>query len=117
MLIARPVFLKLIGQSSEFRAYIFRFVGERVTQLMELIDAVAFHRLDQRLATLLLTQGPVIATTHQNLADELGSVREVVSRILGDFQAQHLVQLDRGQIFVLNMEALQQRAHSNSHVT
>lgn len=117
VLIARPVFLKLIEQSSEFRAYIFRFFGERITRLMELIDAVAFRRLDQRLAALLLMQGPVMATTHQNLADELGSVREVISRILEDFQAQNIVQLDRGQVNVLDREALWKRAHTISYVT
>ena len=109
--IARPVFLQLVEQSPEFRTYIFRFFGERVTRLMELIEAVAFCRLDQRLAALLLVNGPVIAATHQNLADELGSVREVVSRILGDFQAQNIVRLDRGQIVVLDREALQKRAY------
>jgi CRP/FNR family transcriptional regulator len=112
--IPRWIFLQLVEQSPEFRTYIFSFFGERVTRLMELIDAVAFHRLDQRLAALLLRQGPVMVTTHQNLADELGSVREVVSRILGDFQQQNIVQLDRGQIFVLDREALQKRAHSIS---
>jgi CRP/FNR family transcriptional regulator, anaerobic regulatory protein len=64
-----------------------------------------------------LLHGPVIAATHQNLADELGSVREVVSRILGDFQAQNILRLDRGQIFVLDREALHQRAHRGSSVT
>jgi CRP/FNR family transcriptional regulator, anaerobic regulatory protein len=115
--IARYVFMQLVEQSPEFRSYLFRFFGERVTRLMELIDAVAFHRLDQRLAALLLMHGPVVATTHQSLADELGSVREVVSRILGDFQAQRIVQLDRGQIFILNREALQQRARNGISVT
>jgi CRP/FNR family transcriptional regulator, anaerobic regulatory protein len=109
--IARPVFLQLVEQSPEFRTYIFRFFGERVTRLMELIEAVAFRRLDQRLAALLLMRGPAIAATHQNLADELGSVREVVSRILGDFQAHNIVRLDRGQIVVLDREALQKRAY------
>ncbi len=112
--ISRRVFLQLVEQSLEFRTYIFRFFGERVTQLMELIAAVAFRRLDQRLAALLLMHGPVIATTHQSLADELGSVREVISRILEDFQAQNIVQLDRGQVNVLDGEALRKRAHSMS---
>ena len=62
-------------------------------------------------------QGPVMATTHQNLADELGSVREVISRILEDFQAQNIVQLDRGQVNVLDREALWKRAHTISYVT
>jgi CRP/FNR family transcriptional regulator, anaerobic regulatory protein len=115
--ISREVFLQLVEQSPEFRINIFHMFGERVTRLMELIDAVAFRRLDQRLAALLLLHGPVIAATHQSLADDLGSVREVVSRILGNFQAQNILRLDRGQIFVLDREALRQRVHRSSSVT
>jgi len=112
--ISRRIFLQLVEQSPEFRSYIFRFFGERVTQLMELINAVAFRRLDQRLAALLLLHGPVIATTHQSLADELGSVREVISRILEDFQTQNIIRLDRGQVNVLDREELWKRAHNSS---
>jgi CRP/FNR family transcriptional regulator, anaerobic regulatory protein len=112
--ISRWVFLQLVEESLKFRTYIFHFFGERVTRLMELIDAVAFRRLDQRLAALLLMRGPVIASTHQKLADELGSVREVISRILEDFQKQNIVQLDRGQVKVVDREALCDRAHSIS---
>jgi len=107
----RPVFMQWVESSPEFRAFIFRFFGERVTQLMELIEAVAFRKLDQRLAERLLRNGPAIEATHQGLADELGSVREVISRILEDFRAQDLVRLDRGQIHVLNRPALEKLAH------
>ncbi len=62
--------------------------------------------MDQRLAELLVRRGPVIQTTHQMLADELGSVREVVSRILKDFESQSLVQLQRGRIRVADQQAL-----------
>jgi CRP/FNR family transcriptional regulator len=55
---------------------------------MTLIEEVAFGKMDQRLASLLLTKGVFMETTHQGLADELGSVREVVSRILKDFETQ-----------------------------
>jgi CRP/FNR family transcriptional regulator len=112
VLIERPMFLQLIAQSAEFRTAVFRFFGERVTRLMELIEAATFRRLDQRLAALLLMRGPVMTTTHQNLADELGSVREVISRILEDFQAQHIVRLDRGQVDVLDEAALRKRAYA-----
>jgi CRP/FNR family transcriptional regulator len=103
----RSIFLEMVEQSPEFRTYIFRFFGERVAHLMEIIEAVTFRKLDRRLAQYLLQNGPVIAVTHQVLAAELGSVREVISRILEDFRAQGMVQLDRGQIQVLDEQALE----------
>jgi CRP/FNR family transcriptional regulator len=111
VIVPRSVFLKLVEQSPEFRTFIFRFFGERATLLMELIEAVAFRKLDRRLAEFLRKKGPVIEITHQSLADELGSVREVISRILEDFRARGMVQLDRGQINVLDVEALERFEH------
>jgi CRP/FNR family transcriptional regulator, anaerobic regulatory protein len=111
VVLPRSVFLQMVELSPEFRTYIFRFFGERVTHLMELIESVAFRKLDQRLAEFLLKKGPVIEITHQSLAVELGSVREVVSRILEDFRAQGIVQLDRGQIHVLDEQALERLSH------
>jgi len=111
VVVPRSVFLQMVEQSPEFRTYIFRFFGERVTHLMELIEAVAFRKLDRRLAQFLLKNGPLIEVTHQSLAAELGSVREVVSRILEDFRAQGIVQLDRGQIHVLDEKALEKLAY------
>ena len=112
VVVPRAVFMQLIEQSPEFRTAIFRFFGDRLTRLMELIEATTFRRLDRRLAMLLLTRGPVIATTHQYLADELGSVREVISRILEEFQAQNFVRLERGQVCVLDEAALREQAHA-----
>ena len=107
VMVPRPVFLNLVELSPEFRTYIFRFFGERVTHLMELIEAVAFRKLDQRMAEFLLKKGPLIEITHQSLAAELGSVREVVSRILEDLRLQGIVTLDRGKIRVLDEQALE----------
>ena len=74
---------------------------------MQLVEEVAFTRLDRRLARLLLARSddPVV-TTHQQLADELGSVREIVSRLLKGFADQGLVALAREQITVLDREGL-----------
>jgi len=111
VIVPRAVFLQMVEQSPEFRTFIFRFFGERVTHLMELIEAVAFRKLDRRLAQFLLKNSPVLEVTHQNLAAELGSVREVISRILEDFRAQGIVQLDRGQIHVLDKQALERLSY------
>ena len=77
---------------------------------MLLVEAVAFQRLDRRLAALLLTRGDAIQQTHQSLAEELGSVREIVSRLLRRFEEQGLVALGRERITVLNLPALQKVA-------
>jgi CRP/FNR family transcriptional regulator, anaerobic regulatory protein len=112
VIVPRPVFLNMVEESPDLRTYIFRFFGERVTHLMELIEAVAFRKLDRRLAEFLLKKGPVIEITHQKLAAELGSVREVVSRILEDLRAQGIVVLDRGKICVSDVQALEKLIRS-----
>ena len=74
---------------------------------MELVEEVAFQRLDQRLARLLLAKGAdTLIATHQQLAEELGSVREIVSRLLKGFAAQGLVALGREQIAIKDRDGL-----------
>lgn len=104
--IKQSLFTRLVAGCPPFREFAFRFFGDRLTRLMTLIEEVAFGKMDQRLASLLLTKGSSIETTHQTLADELGSVREVVSRILKDFEGQGIVELERGQIRVRDEQAL-----------
>jgi len=93
-----PIFNRLVTEHEPFRTYVFSLFADRLSELMQLVEAVAFQRLDQRLAALLLGKGKVIRTTHQQLADELGSVREIVSRLLRSFADQGLVALSREQI-------------------
>jgi len=97
-----PTFNRLVVEHEPFRTYVFSLFAERISELMQLVEAVAFQRLDQRLAALLLGKGKVIRTTHQQLADELGSVREIVSRLLRGFADQDLVALSREQVEILD---------------
>jgi CRP/FNR family transcriptional regulator len=71
-----------------------------------LIDAVAFHKLDRRLAAALLGRGQQLLVTHQALADELGTVREIVTRLLRRFEREGWVSLGREQIQIVNGAAL-----------
>src|SRR6266704_1507601 len=71
-----------------------------------LLDDVDFRRLDQRLASRLLSHGKPLTITHQMLADELGTTREVVSRTLESFQESGLLRLGRKRIEVLDRKAL-----------
>lgn len=100
-------FKRLIASHESFRDYIFGLFSERLTDLMQLVSAVTFQKLDQRLAALLVTKPSPIRTTHQALADELGSAREMVSRLLKGFAEQGWVRLGREQIEVVDASALQ----------
>lgn len=106
----QPVFQRLLSEHEPFRNYVFSLFAERIGELMQLVEAVAFQKLDQRLATLLLGKGKVIHMTHQALADELGSVREIVSRLLKTFAEQGLVSLGREQIEIVDASRLRRIA-------
>jgi CRP/FNR family transcriptional regulator len=108
-LLPRPLFDELLGQPA-FREFVFHLFAERLAELMQLVEEVAFHKLDRRLASLLLGKGKVVRATHQQLADDLGSVREMVSRLLKGFAEQGLVQLSREHIEILDAAGLRRIA-------
>ena len=98
-----------------FRRFVFGVFAERLADLMALAEAVAFQRLDQRLAQALLGRGSPIRSTHHALADELGTVREIVSRLLSRFERSGWVALGRERIEVLNAPALRALASGGGH--
>ncbi len=104
-LLPRADFDALLAEPA-FRAFVFRLFAERMAGLMELVEEVAFRQLDQRLAAHLLGHGSVVHATHQALADELGTVREMVSRLLKGFEAQGLVRLGRERIEITDPRRL-----------
>jgi len=106
VVVSKSLFHLLVGQHAPFRAYIFSLFAGRLSDLMQLVEEVAFRKLDQRLASLLLAKGENVHVTHQGLADELGSVREIISRLLKNFQDQGLVALGREQIQILDSARL-----------
>lgn len=110
LLLPRDAFEALLAHEP-FRAFVFRLFSDRIADLMQLIEEVAFRKLDQRLAALLLGHGRLVHASHQQLADELGSVREIVSRLLKGFAAQGLVALGREQIEILDAAGLRRIAH------
>lgn len=97
-------------ETPAFRDEVLGLFAERMADLTSLIDAVAFHRLDGRLASALLGHGSDIHCTHQALADELGTVREMVTRLLRRFEREGWVQLGREQIHIANAAALRDLA-------
>ena len=108
-LLPRELFDEMLGEPA-FRDFVFALFSERMAELMQLVEEVAFRKLDQRLAALLLGKGRTVHATHQQLADELGSVREMVSRLLKGFAEQGLVRLGREQVEVLDPAGLRRTA-------
>ena len=109
--IPRATFDDLIARSPEFRRFVFTAFSTRVTNLFRIIDEVAFSRMDIRLAHKLLelsNGADSVAVTQQQLAAELGSAREVVSRILSEFQRRGWIAQARGSITINDRPALEQ---------
>ena len=111
VMLPQGMFTELLAQTP-FRNFIFNLFAERMADLMRLVEEVAFRKLDQRLAALLLGKGRVVHATHQQLADELGSVREMVSRLLKGFAEQGLVALGREQIEIRDAAGLRRIAEA-----
>lgn len=107
--IPRAVFEDLIVRSGVFRRFVFTAYSKRITDLFVVIEEVAFKRIDIRLAQKLLELGRQsghVPLTHQQLATELGSAREVISRQLHEFQRRGWVNATRGDVELTDIDAL-----------
>ncbi|MEJ2654639.1 MAG: Crp/Fnr family transcriptional regulator [Acidihalobacter sp.] len=98
-----------LAHSAGFRNFVFSAYGRRLSELITLVEAVAFGRVDVRLAHSVLRRAGsenILAVTHQELAVELGSAREVISRQLKEFERRGWVKLSRGRIELRDRDAL-----------
>lgn len=108
------LFGELMRDDDAFRRWVFSLFSERLSGMMELVEAVAFQRLDRRLAAYLVESGPVVHTTQQQLADDLGTVREIVGRMLRNFEDRGLVELSRSQIRIRDRAGLEALAATDA---
>lgn len=111
--VPRKTFDDLIARSEEFRKFVFTAFSVRITDLFRVIEDVAFSRVDVRLAQRLLDLGGQkrhVELTHQQLAAELGTAREVVSRQLNEFQRRGWIATSRGAIDILDEGGLRHLA-------
>ena len=112
IMIPADAFRDWVRRYDLWREFVFELLSERLSSVMAIVDEVAFHRMDARLASLLserCQRSDLIHMTHQEIAAELGSSREVISRILEDFSAQGMVEVSRGSIKILDRQALRDR--------
>lgn len=115
--IPRKVFDELVSSSEDFRRFVFSAYSKRITDLFFVIEEIAFQRMDIRLAQRLLTLSrdtDAVKGTHQQLAAELGTAREVVSRQLQEFQRRNWVALTRGTITLLDKTAIRNLAKTDT---
>jgi CRP/FNR family transcriptional regulator len=103
ILVPADDFRGLMETSMEIRHFVFEIMSRRLTSVMALVEEVAFGRMDIRLKEHLSEKAEhgVLKTTHQKIADDLGTSREVVSRLLKDLERKGLVALSRNEITLL----------------
>ncbi len=108
-LLPADVFVRLFTSNERFRAFVFDSLNSRLGAVMGLVRDVAFKKMDERLAGYLLrrtTEASRLNETQESIAAQLGTAREVVSRILNDFERQSFVHISRGHVEVLDREGL-----------
>ena len=108
LLVPARDFKRLLDNDSVMRTFVFSLLSQRLTEVMALVHEVAFGRLDERLADYLVEKSAdgVLSATHQKIANDLGSSREVVSRLLKDFERQGRVQLARNEIRLIQLQEI-----------
>ncbi len=113
VMIPADTFRDWVRRYDIWREFVFDLLSQRLSSVMAIVEEVAFRRMDARLAALLAERSRLtnsIRITHQELAAELGSSREVISRILEDFSAQGLLEGSRGVIRILDRDLLESRS-------
>ncbi len=110
VMIPAVTFREWVQHYDLWRDFVFTLLSQRLSIVMEIVDEVAFRRMDIRVAVFLLEQSrlhnPMIIT-HQEIAAELGSSREVISRILENLATKDIIRVVRGSIEVLDLELLE----------
>lgn len=101
------IFHRCLEQSTFFREFVFRNFSKRLADVIKRMESISFGSVDQKLARALLASGEkILNKTHNELALELGSAREVVSRHLKRFESYGWLLLSRGSIQIINVDAL-----------
>ena len=108
VIVPKALFLRLMDDSDAFRAFVFRAFAQRMKSTMHVLEKVAFHTIESRLAEALLdlAEGDHVTATQAELASRIGSAREVISRRLDGFARRGWVRRDRGHVTLVDRAAL-----------
>lgn len=113
VLVPAAAFRDWVRRYDLWRDFTFRLLSQRLASVIATVEEVAFRRMDTRLAAFLLAQSrreARIAITHQQIAAELGSSREVISRLLEHLEADGLIRRARGAVEVIDRAGLESLA-------
>ncbi|GIK56088.1 MAG: Crp/Fnr family transcriptional regulator [Chloroflexi bacterium] len=113
VMIPADTFRDWVHRYDLWRGFVFDLLSQRLTSIMTIVDEVAFRRVDTRVALFLLNRSRIqnpIRITHQEIAAELGSSREVISRIIEGFANEGLIRPARGMVEILDFDSLQTRS-------
>ena len=112
IMIPADTFRDWVRRYDLWRDFVFELLSQRLSSVMSIVEEVAFHRMDARVVGLLIeraNQSDKVQMTHQAIASELGSSREVISRLLEDLSAIGMIDVSRGSIQILDREGLESR--------
>ncbi len=113
LMMPQEAFRRWQSESPAFQRYLLGLFSARVEDLMQKVEEMAFLSLEARLAGVLLGHGTVVHKSHAQLANELNTVREIVSRHLKEFEIRGWVKLGRENVAILDVHALRQLATGN----
>ncbi len=103
--VPRDAFVSLADEPA-FRSFLFTAAAQRQRAMLDLLADAVFHTVERRLGRLLLSEEQPLRATHQQLAEHLGTAREVVSRTLKDLESRSVLRLQRGAITLVDPGAL-----------
>lgn len=109
IVIPPSVLHRWVSQYEVWSEFLWGLLASRFSEVISLVEEVAFQRVDKRTAEYLLHAGDAdgrIKKTHQDIAADIGSSREVISRILKEFEHKGLITLSRGEIHAENLGEL-----------
>ena len=112
-LIPANLFREWVSRFDPWRKYVFEILAKRLSSVIMVVEEVAFRRVDSRIAELLLKEADkeqTVRLTHQQIAAEIGTSREVVSRILKDLEQEKLISSGRGSISIINISELRKKS-------
>lgn len=98
----------LVTKYPSWSSFIFRLYHKRFEELLRMVNSIAFQKVDKRLEDLLINKSATLHTselhiTHKQLADELGTAREVVSRLLKQMEKEGRLELGRNKIHIIQL--------------
>ena len=116
LFIPATVFHRWMHDVPLWRNYVFQILEKRLFSTLITVSEVVFRRTDSRLLDYLLRRSteerPILNTTHQEIANDLGTAREVVNRILRDLEKSDIIRLSRGTVEILDRRALEEKMES-----